>query len=388
MEFAKRNRVLYINIPLSRNALRKEKDQPNIQHHFRVIRGEADPLEKIHTSLWNYFPKRIHESINWIPSTKLFSYVNLLNNKRLAMDIQEAANRLGFENYILFNDNDIFRGYWLKELLTPQLYIYYCRDFLTSSGYFKKHGNTIEPLHIAKADLALSNSHYLTEYLNKYNLNAHFVGQGCDTALFNADNQYDIPSDLVKKEKPFIGYVGNLTVSRLDLSILLTVAENQPNWQIILVGPEDDEFKKSKLHQLLNVTFTGKKNLEQLPAYIQAFDVCINPQLANKLTMGNYPLKIDEYLAMGKPVVATNTDAMEMFRDYCYLAENPGAYVTLINSALAENSLSMQKERINFARQHSWENSVSDICYHIASTLSRQSIAISQPDLMQTQHHH
>jgi hypothetical protein len=37
-------------------------------------------------------------------------------------------------------------------------------------------------------------------------------------------------------------------------------------------------------------------------------------QLSNNLTIGNYPRKIDEYLAMGKPIVATSTKTMQMFK--------------------------------------------------------------------------
>lgn len=368
IEFAKENRVLYVNVPLNRSTLWKEKELAYIKHHKRVIHGEEDPLTKIAPNLWNYYPKRVHESINWVPSTRLFSLVNYHNNKRFAIDIKDAVDRLDFKDYIIFNDNDIFRGYWLKKLLTPSLYIYYCRDFLTSSGYFRRHGASLEPKHVAEADLSLSNSFYLTKYLKKYTSNAYFVGQGCDTSLFNADIQYDLPNDITKTDKPLIGYVGTLTARRLDISILLKIAQTRPGWQLVLVGPEDEVFAKSELHQFPNVTFVGQKDLSQLPAYMQAFDVCINPQLINELTIGNYPLKIDEYLAMGKPVVATNTDMMEMFRDYCYLANNPDEYIDLISAALLDDTV-LKNDRIGFARQHSWQNSVGAICDHIRNAL-------------------
>ena len=48
----------------------------------------------------------------------------------------------------------------------------------------------------------------------------------------------------------------------------------------------------------------------------------LNPQLLNEVTIGNYPRKIDEYLAMGKPTVATKTEGMSVFADYTYLAED------------------------------------------------------------------
>ena len=56
-----------------------------------------------------------------------------------------------------------------------------------------------------------------------------------------------------------------------------------------------------------NVHFLGAKKTDELASYMEHFDVCINPQVVNDLTIGNYPRKIDEYLAMGKAVVATDT---------------------------------------------------------------------------------
>jgi len=369
LEFAKTNRVLYINIPLNRNVIRTEKSIPEIRRHLAVIQGEKDPLEQVSPSLWNYYPKRIHESINWIPHSHFFSIFNHLNNKRFSRDIKDACQRLGFENYILFNDNDIFRGHWLKSILKPSLYVYYCRDFLTSSGYFKKHGKTEEPLHIATADLALTNSTQILQYLQKFNDNSHYVGQGCDLELFDANVRHNCPKELENIKGPIIGYVGNLTTRRLDISILLNIASQRPEWNFVLVGPEDEVFQNSELHHFKNVIFTGKKEIALLPEYMQAFDVCINPQLINQLTIGNYPLKIDEYLAMGKPIVATNTLAMEMFNKYCYLAINQKDYLNLIEKALQENSINLQKERIVFANEHSWKNSVRLIFNYIENTL-------------------
>ena len=82
-------------------------------------------------------------------------------------------------------------------------------------------------------------------------------------------------------------------------------------------------------------SLAGKKP-EQTAAYIHHFDVCINPQQVNPLTIGNYPRKIDEYLASGKPVVATATQAMEMFREYVSLCQTKEEYVVSIRKLLDE----------------------------------------------------
>ena len=91
----------------------------------------------------------------------------------------------------------------------------------------------------------------------------------------------------------------------------------------------------------------------------------MNPQILNDITIGNYPLKIDEYLAMGKPTVATETHTMrDIFSKYVFLATNVDEYLTAIDQALTEiNDLEKKKERIDFAHTHSWTNSVNKI-YH------------------------
>ncbi|MHB1177473.1 MAG: glycosyltransferase, partial [Daejeonella sp.] len=156
---------------------------------------------------------------------------------------------------------------------------------------------------------------------------------------------------------------------RLDIELLAGIASARPNWTIVLVGPEDEAFKNSILHQFDNVVFTGLKPSADLPACIQAFDVCINPQLINEVTVGNYPRKIDEYLAVGKPIVATRTRAMDIFKDHVYLADTISEYVQLIERALDEDTDLLAINRKEFAQLHTWENCVQEI-YKILSTVN------------------
>src|SRR6476660_5450579 len=80
------------------------------------------------------------------------------------------------------------------------------------------------------------------------------------------------------------------------------------------------------------------------------------------MTLGNYPRKIDEYLAAGKPVVATETPAMEPFRPYVHLSKNPEEFSRRIKEALAEGkNKKLEDERIGFASSHTWEASVGKI---------------------------
>lgn len=361
LQFARHNRVLYVNSPLDRRTILQQKQDKEVAYHLQVVKGQAPGVVPIAENFWNLYPNRVLESANFMPFTPLFSAFNRINNRRFAKSIQEAIQQLGFKDVLLFNDNDIFRGFYLKELLQPDRYIYYSRDYLVAMDYWKRHGAKLEPLHIAKADVAVANSLYLTEMLLQYNPDSHYVGQGCDLSLFDPGKQYERPADLPPANAPLIGYVGALTAMRLDPEILLEISRKRPDWQIVLVGPEDDVFLQSALHQQSNVHFLGRKPLDELPAYLQHFNVCINPQLLNEITIGNYPLKIDEYLAMGKPSVATDTKTMQLFRDHVYLAASPAAYVPLIEKALQESDPELKTARIAFARSHTWENSVEAI---------------------------
>jgi glycosyltransferase involved in cell wall biosynthesis len=370
LQFARHNRVLYVNSPLDRRTILRQKDDPNISYHLKTLQKKEPAIVPVGENLWSFYPSSVLESINWLPApaSPLFSWLNKRNNRKFATSIKEAITALGFSDVILFNDNDIFRGFYMKELLKPATYIYYSRDYLLGVDYWKKHGEKLEPLHIAKADVAVANSSYLTDMLKKYNPNSYYVGQGCDLSLFDVTQQYAVPTDMAGIKGPVIGYVGALNALRLDPGIIEHIARERKDWSVVLVGPEDEHFQKSVLHQLPNVHFLGRKDLKDLPAYIKAFDVCVNPQQVNVLTVGNYPLKIDEYLALGKPVVATATRTMEFFDSHTYLARNANQYVTLISKALAEDNHLLHEQRVAFARSHSWENSVTAIYEAILNT--------------------
>lgn len=366
-QFAKHNRVLYVNAPLDRNTIMRASQEPDVAYHLEANQQRQPDLVKVEENLWNFYPDSILESINWVPFTTVFSFLNYRNNKKFAASIGKAIRELGFKNIIIFNDNDIFRGYYMKELLKPAVYVYYSRDYLLGVDYWRKHGQKIEPRHVAKADVAVANSLYLADVMKAYNPRSYDVGQGCDLRLFDAENKHPLPVDVASLPRPLIGYVGSLNTLRLDISVLEIIAREKPGWSVVLVGPEDEAFRNSALHSMPNVHFLGRKEVRELPAYIQAFDVCLNPQRINPVTIGNYPLKIDEYLAMGKPVVATETKTMSLFRDYVYLAPQPADYVPLIEKALEENDPSKAAARTRFARTHSWENSVANIYRAIQS---------------------
>jgi teichuronic acid biosynthesis glycosyltransferase TuaH len=361
VEFAKQHRVLYVNAPLDRNTVMHRGKEELIMRRIEVVNGERPALVQVGDTMWNLTPDFIAESVNWIPVPFIHDVLNKRNNAKFAETIRKAMDQLGFRDVILFNDSLMLRGFYLKELLQPKLHIYYIRDNLVTQPYFRKQGKRLEPMLIAKSTSVVTNSLFLTEYAKPYNKRSYYVGQGCETDMFSPTEERPKPSEMQQVKGPVVGYVGFLTSMRLSISLIAAIARENKNQTIMLVGPEDDDFRNSELHQMENIIFTGPKDPAQLPAYVQHFDVCINPQEVNDLTIGNYPRKVDEYLAMGKPVVATYTRTMEIFKDHCYLASTDGEYVGLVRRAIEENNDAKVKQRIEFAKTHTWEKSVQQI---------------------------
>ena len=160
LEFAKENRVLYVNPPMDRITRMKLRKEKKIQKRIQIAKGEVVDIEQITENLWNVYPKATIESINWIGSHSIFKILNKRNAKLFTNDIVSAVSRLGFSDFILFNDSSMFLGLHLKELLQPKVYVYYMRDYLVKVPYWQRHGERIEPEVVKKADVLTTNSEF------------------------------------------------------------------------------------------------------------------------------------------------------------------------------------------------------------------------------------
>jgi teichuronic acid biosynthesis glycosyltransferase TuaH len=366
-ELARNHNVLFVNPPIDRRTYYSKTNDVFVKEHINQIQTNKAGLTKLTDNLHLLNTTKLLESINWIPSTKLFSIFNYINNRRFAHEIKKALKILNFESFILINDKDIFRSFYLKELLNPDLYIYLDRDYTLGIDYWKRHGIVLEPKLMVKSDMIVTNSYDFMKNAKRYNDESFYIGNGVDTGLFDDSIAYERPKQLGSIAHPVIGYVGALNSIRLDLDLLLTMATRMTDFNFVFIGEEDDMFSESPLHSMGNVHFLGKIDKKFIPPFVKYFDVCINPQLLNEITIGNFPLKIVEYLALGKPVVATSTNTMkEVFVEYCYLATTPDEFIHAIRRAIGEDSPQLQIKRVSFAKEFRWSKVASLLLSHIA----------------------
>jgi len=104
-----------------------------------------------------------------------------------------------------------------------------------------------------------------------------------------------------------------------------------------------------------NVHQLGMKKVSELPAYLKGLDVCLMPYKVNEATRNIFPLKLFEYMAAGKPIVATPIPAVMDYRDLLYVAGDPHSFTRLVERAIAEDDSALVARRVECARQHTWE---------------------------------
>lgn len=347
--------VVYINPPLRRIQVIEDKNR--IQNIDQI----NENLRVLDTGI-------VLESLNFIKLPYLFDMVNRWNGKRFARWIIHFLSKEKWEQVVFINDNDVYNGRYLAEFLYPKpLMVYYMRDNLSALDFWKRNVPRLEPALRSSYDLVLTNSVYYKEISLQDNPRSAYIGQGCDLEHFTKPivSQEILPA----KTKPRIGYTGALVSSRLDINLIRFLATQFPDWEFVLAGPEDEIFRLANLAQIPNVILPGAVPYEMVAAVNASFDVCINPQLINEMTLGNYPRKIDEFLALGKPVVATHTLAMEEFSPVCYLAKDYDQFASLIQKALDEDHETLQSQRKAFAQSHSWEACIAKLTEEVQKSL-------------------
>lgn len=362
LEISKQYRVLYVNTP------------PTLTQWLRTPKKKTE--KRVNDNLCIVYCNTPVLPVNGIPFRWLFNIANYCNNRIIAHAIKKSVRCHQIKEYIHLIDTDIYRSRYLKQLLHPALSIYYRRDYVIGVDYWRKYGPTCEQALVRQSDIVMTNSTYFTEELKPLNPNIHTTNTGVNLKLYDGTVSHEIPADLKNIPSPRIGYIGAIIERRLDADLLYAVIRELPQYSFVFVGPEDDFFAQHPLHALKNTYFTGSKEVAELPSYIQHFDVCLNPQKVNPITEGNYPLKIDEYLAMGKPVVATSTHTMrDVFAQYTHLATDVDSYLCAIQKALDEaDNAGLKEARMTFAHTHSWKHSVLKIYKAIDDYENQKSI--------------
>ena len=131
--------------------------------------------------------------------------------------------------------------------------------------------------------------------------------------------------------------------------------------------------KFQELKKFKNCYFTGEISNDLVPLYLKNVDVGIIPYFVNEFTNGVYSSKLNEYLALGLPVISTKFREMSIInnenKNLMYLTENNHQdFGNKINLALLEKN-QFKEIRINYAFNNSWDKKYLDIINIINKSL-------------------
>jgi glycosyltransferase involved in cell wall biosynthesis len=129
----------------------------------------------------------------------------------------------------------------------------------------------------------------------------------------------------------------------VDEALLVSMMTEHPDWQLVLAGPRVGPWGRW-LKKLPNVQWLGHVPVERVRPIIRDCDVTIIPYRLTDWTRHCLPVKVFEYLAEGKPVVATPLPELDLLRDVVTIA-SPDSFAHAVEDALAADGPSDQDRR-------------------------------------------
>jgi len=197
------------------------------------------------------------------------------------------------------------------------------------------------------------------------------LGNGVEFDHF-ARPRSEMPEKLRSLPGAVLGYAG--AMDWIDTDLVESVARAWPAFSIVLVGPayaRDWAERHAGLLELPNVHRVGKVEYDQLPVWVQHFDLALMPLERSELKRASHPNKLYEYAAAGVPVLAIDyCDAVREARGVVHVASTPDEFVRLVPEALAD---ARKAERQAFARAHSWDRLAETMVRELSEAMQRGS---------------
>ncbi|RME92236.1 MAG: glycosyltransferase family 1 protein [Bacteroidetes bacterium] len=355
---ARTQRVLYVDYPYTYLDLWRARRSTKPDVPVAALADAGQRLQQLQrTQSGALYLLRLPPFVpaNFLSASWAYDSVLAFNARRARLAIRQALTTLGWETPIVINAFNPALGNALAGKLGEQQLVYYCYDEISAAPWISRHGSRHERAFLAQVDLTIVSSTGLAQTKAPLTKRCAVVKNGVDLSLFRAGAAR--PADL--PEGPLIGYLGSVD-DRLDYELLERIARSFPQAKLVILGRLVQRQKAMLLDQHANVYVLGSRPPEQLGAYVAHFDLGLIPFVKNELTAGIYPLKINEYLALGKPVVSTDFADLSDFTDYCYIATDHEAFLEQVAATLAGTSPGCPATCRAFAQRNSWESRAVD----------------------------
>ncbi|MGO9570601.1 MAG: glycosyltransferase [Desulfomonilaceae bacterium] len=340
-------RVLYVESLGLRRPTREPRDLKRIvQRCMKSMRG----LRRVSPRLFVYSPL----VLPFYGSRT----ARALNNFLLTSCLSLLLKILRFRKVIIWSYNPfVFR---LRDAVHASLLIYHCVDDLSSvPGIPSRQVRQAEGSMLERGDVVFATSRPLFERLGALQPGkTYYLPNVADFDHFSAARSIGaIPPEIARIPRPRLGFVGAISSHKLDLDLISGVAEQRPHWHWVLVGPPgiaESRHGRAAL-QRPNVHLLGHRPYQALPNYLRGIDVAVLPCKINPYTRSMFPLKFFEYLAAGKPVVATSLPALQGYSESYVKADSVEEFCQAVEMILSGRRPDEQL-CLELAKRHTWDS--------------------------------
>ncbi|AUD05752.1 teichuronic acid biosynthesis glycosyltransferase tuaH [Spirosoma pollinicola] len=305
--------------------------------------------------------------INQLRPGWLYNALLRWNTHRITKSTRRAMQRLGFKTPIVLNALHPTVGIGMAGKLSEKALVYYCYDAIEAETWSRAHGQVAEEQLLQQADAVITSSNSLYTSKRRLQPNCFLVENGVDIPLFRRANV-----SRINRESKTIGYIGSID-NRLDIDLLERCFHQFPDFRFLFVGRVPDPALAQRLGRFSNVMLAGSQPPSSLPEFLTKMDVGLIPFYLNEQTKAIYPLKINEYLAAGLPVVSTNFTDLTAFEPVVSISPSADEFIAAIEAALVETNPDLPKQRLLFAEANSWENRGRQFGEVLANVLAQKS---------------
>ncbi|AXA90743.1 glycosyltransferase family 1 protein [Massilia sp. YMA4] len=272
--------------------------------------------------------------------------------------------------------------------LLPQLHasvvVYDCMDELSAFKNPPRQLLQRETALLNIADLVFTGGPSLYEAKRTRHANAHCFSSSVDAQHFaHALERADSHPDQADIPHPRLGFYGVID-ERLDTDLVAQVADANPDWHVVLVGPVV-KIDPAQLPQRPNLHYLGQRSYDELPKFLAGWDVCLMPFALNEATRFISPTKVLEYMAAELPIVSTAIrDVEQPYSHVVAIGHTPEEFIAHCKAALAqtpEQSAQMVEKMRKVVANTSWENTASRMRALIdGTTPSRKYARLTTPE--------
>ena len=345
------NRVLFIENTGVRAM--KLRDIPRIKNRIRNFFKGVYGIREERKNLYVYSP-----AVLPFPYFKIAKWIN---RHLILSHLQSWVKIMHFHEVIVWVFLPTPLSLEIIEKISSKLIVYYCIDNFKASSPSAAKIIDSEISLLKKADLVFVTSRELYNHCLAYNSKVYLFPFAVNFKNFERIRL--APGEALESmrslKKPIIGYVGGIH-KWVDLKLINELSVKCPDYSFVFVGPVQTDV--SLLLGKKNIIFLGKQEHEDLPKFINCFDVAVIPYLITDYTKNVYPTKLNEYLAMGKPVVSSLLPEIVNLNlrnnNLIFTAGNCDEFITAISLSLAEASGDSFERRIYFAKENSWERRI------------------------------